>query len=217
MVLWHTEVEGQSPAEVGQLLDMNPNAVAALAYRAREGLRQAYLTEHTPRSAGTSKDCQTTTGRLGAYVRGGLTPARETKVRAHLDRCEDCQRAYLELASVNTSMPALVVFAVLGPIGGSYLAAAGGATALTAPFVAAITPIAQGGGSVAAAAAAGALGAGAGGIAASSGSGAGAAGGLGRPRRAQPLHRGRRRRGRRRPGRHRRASPRPATTPPTPP
>lgn len=42
-VLWHTEVEGRGAAEVAPLLGLAPNAVAALAYRAREGLRQAYL------------------------------------------------------------------------------------------------------------------------------------------------------------------------------
>ena len=42
-VLWHIEVEGRSTAEIGQLLGIAPNAVAALAYRAREGLREAYL------------------------------------------------------------------------------------------------------------------------------------------------------------------------------
>ncbi len=42
-VLWHTEVEGRTVAEIGPLLGLAPNAVAALAYRAREGLRQAYL------------------------------------------------------------------------------------------------------------------------------------------------------------------------------
>jgi len=42
-VLWHTEVEGRSATEVAPLLGLAPNAVAALAYRAREGLRQAYL------------------------------------------------------------------------------------------------------------------------------------------------------------------------------
>ena len=35
MVLWHTEVEGRPAAEVGPLLGLAPNAVAALAYRAR--------------------------------------------------------------------------------------------------------------------------------------------------------------------------------------
>ncbi len=41
-VLWHTEVEGLCAAEIAPLLGLAPNAVAALAYRAREGLRQAY-------------------------------------------------------------------------------------------------------------------------------------------------------------------------------
>lgn len=144
-VLWHTEVEGQSPAEVGQVLGMSPNAVSALAYRAREGLRQAYLAEHVPKDA-ASKECRLTTSRLGSYVRGGLTPARETRLRRHLDTCDDCQAAYLELASVNTSMPALVAFAVLGPVGGAYLTSASvGAVSLSAAFSAAIAPIAQDG------------------------------------------------------------------------
>ena len=46
LVLWHTEVEGQKPAEVAPLLGMSANSVSALAYRAREGLRQAFLTMH---------------------------------------------------------------------------------------------------------------------------------------------------------------------------
>ncbi|HEY0905191.1 MAG TPA: sigma-70 family RNA polymerase sigma factor, partial [Marmoricola sp.] len=47
LVLWHTEVEQQKPAEVAVLLGMSANSVSALAYRAREGLRQAYLSMHT--------------------------------------------------------------------------------------------------------------------------------------------------------------------------
>jgi RNA polymerase sigma factor (sigma-70 family) len=42
-VLWHTEIEGARPADVAPLLGLTANSVAALAYRAREGLRQAYL------------------------------------------------------------------------------------------------------------------------------------------------------------------------------
>src|SRR5262249_47257361 len=45
-VLWHTEVEETKLAEVGTLLGLTPNGVAALRYRAREGLRQAYLQLH---------------------------------------------------------------------------------------------------------------------------------------------------------------------------
>src|SRR5262249_23557416 len=45
-VLWHTEVEEAKPAEVAALLGLSPNGVSALRYRAREGLRQAYLQLH---------------------------------------------------------------------------------------------------------------------------------------------------------------------------
>jgi RNA polymerase sigma factor (sigma-70 family) len=44
-VLWHSEIEGQSPAELAPLYGLRPNSVAALAYRARAGLRAAYLDE----------------------------------------------------------------------------------------------------------------------------------------------------------------------------
>ena len=49
MVLWHLEVENQKPADIAPLLGMSANSVSALAYRAREGLRQAYLNMHSGR------------------------------------------------------------------------------------------------------------------------------------------------------------------------
>src|SRR5207247_10580581 len=45
-VLWHLEVEGDTPAEVAPMFGLSGNGVSALAMRAREGLRQAYLQEH---------------------------------------------------------------------------------------------------------------------------------------------------------------------------
>jgi RNA polymerase sigma factor (sigma-70 family) len=45
MVLWHTAIEDESPAQVATLLGMTPNGVSALAYRARQGLRKAYLAQ----------------------------------------------------------------------------------------------------------------------------------------------------------------------------
>lgn len=122
MVLWHTEVEGQSPAQVAELLGIKPNAVAALAYRAREGLRQAYLSQHAAAAPSAANECRLTNDRLASYVRGGLTAPQEARVRDHLEACEDCRAAYLELASVNTSLRGLVGFAVLGPAAAPYLA-----------------------------------------------------------------------------------------------
>jgi len=42
-VLRCVEIEGLRPAAVAQQLKLSPNTVAALAYRARQGLRQAFL------------------------------------------------------------------------------------------------------------------------------------------------------------------------------
>ena len=46
LVLWHLDVEGHKPAEVAPLRNMSANSVSALAYRAREGPRRAYLQHH---------------------------------------------------------------------------------------------------------------------------------------------------------------------------
>ncbi len=43
VVLWHTAVEDAQAAEIAPLLGLTANGVAALAYRARKGLRDAYL------------------------------------------------------------------------------------------------------------------------------------------------------------------------------
>ncbi|MGH3466292.1 MAG: RNA polymerase sigma factor, partial [Thermocrispum sp.] len=45
-VLWRTEVEGDQPAVVAPHFGLSPNATAALARRARQGLRAAYLQAH---------------------------------------------------------------------------------------------------------------------------------------------------------------------------
>ncbi|HEX5771159.1 MAG TPA: sigma-70 family RNA polymerase sigma factor, partial [Nocardioidaceae bacterium] len=66
LVLWHLEVEGQKPADIAPLLGMSANSVSALAYRAREGLRQAFLTMHLADSP--TEDCRWVNEHLGAYV-----------------------------------------------------------------------------------------------------------------------------------------------------
>lgn len=42
-VLWLCVVEGRTHSEIAELMGITPNAVAALAFRARAGLRRAYL------------------------------------------------------------------------------------------------------------------------------------------------------------------------------
>ena len=101
-VLWLTEVEGLSPAEVSRRIGIKPNAVAALAYRARKGLREAYLQAHLKAEA--SEECRATVSRLGNYVRGDLAEKERLAVQAHLDACAKCRCRRDELTDVNATL-----------------------------------------------------------------------------------------------------------------
>jgi RNA polymerase sigma factor (sigma-70 family) len=129
-VLWHTEIEGQSPAEVAPLLGLTANGVSALAYRAREGLKQAYLQVHLAETR--SERCRATVDRLGAWTRGGLSKRETTQVEAHLDECTNCRALAAELADVNGALRGIIAPLVLGVGATGYLAAAGAGTAKAA-------------------------------------------------------------------------------------
>jgi RNA polymerase sigma factor (sigma-70 family) len=120
LVLWHLEVEGQKPAEIAPLLGLGANSVSALAYRAREGLRQAYLQMHLADGAG--EQCRWTSEHLGAYARDGLSTRDSAKVRQHLDECPRCSGLYLELAEINSNLAALLAPALLGSAATAYVA-----------------------------------------------------------------------------------------------
>jgi RNA polymerase sigma factor (sigma-70 family) len=119
-VLWHTEIEGAKPADVAPLLGLTANGVAALAYRAREGLRQAYLQMHL--SGVARQECRPVAAKLGAYVRGGLSARESQAVADHLDQCADCRAVYAELADVNVALRGVVAPIFLGPLAAAYLA-----------------------------------------------------------------------------------------------
>jgi RNA polymerase sigma factor (sigma-70 family) len=120
-VLWHTEVEGESPAQVAPMLGLTPNGVSALAYRAREGLRQAYLQVHLQDAPGES--CRSTVERLGAWARQGLCRRDKLQVEAHLAGCARCRQLGEEVADINHGLLGVVAVLVVGaPWVGGYLA-----------------------------------------------------------------------------------------------
>jgi RNA polymerase sigma factor (sigma-70 family) len=123
LVLWHTEVEGESPAKVAPLLNLTPNAVAALAYRARERLRQAYLQEHLVDSTGD--DCGSVIEKLGTHVRSGLSNRESGRVRAHLSDCSRCRGLYADLREVNSGLRGVLAPVILGGSAAAYVATAG--------------------------------------------------------------------------------------------
>ncbi len=135
LVLWHLEVEGQKPAEVAPLLGMSPNSVSALAYRAREGLRQAYLQMHSADIG--DAECQWVHDKMGAYVRKGLSRRDATKVEEHLRTCRKCTALFVELTEVNSSMASVIGPVVLGSASMAYLGSAGSTGALGG-FIAAL-------------------------------------------------------------------------------
>jgi RNA polymerase sigma factor (sigma-70 family) len=130
VVLWHTEIEGESPAAIAPMLGMTPNGVAALAYRAREGLRQAYLRLHLP--AADHQDCRAASEKLAGWVRRSISAPQRRKVAAHLDRCARCREVAAGLEQVNGELRGLLAPLVLGtPLAAGYLTGSALATAST--------------------------------------------------------------------------------------
>ena len=127
LVLWHLEVEGQKPADIAPLLGMSANSVSALAYRAREGLRQAFLTMHLSDISET--ECRWVNEHLGAFVRQGLAKRDAGKVQGHLDGCRRCTAMYLELTEVNSNLAGIIAPLLLGAAATGYLASSGAGAA----------------------------------------------------------------------------------------
>ncbi len=120
--LWYLEIEGQSLVQVAPLFGLTRNAMAALAFRAREGLRQAYLQAHLADPAITGR-CRATAERLGAWTRDGLSRRDRVQVQAHLDHCVRCRELAADLADVNSGLRVVAIL-VLGTAASGYLGAA---------------------------------------------------------------------------------------------
>ncbi|WP_067508442.1 sigma-70 family RNA polymerase sigma factor [Actinoplanes sp. TFC3] len=98
-VLWRTEVEGASPAEVAPQLGLTPNAVAVLAHRAREGLRRLYLQQHV--AVADPPECRWAGERLGGRVRGRLAQRDSVRLENHLRWCAECRARLAEITEVH--------------------------------------------------------------------------------------------------------------------
>jgi RNA polymerase sigma factor (sigma-70 family) len=160
-VLWYTEVEGMDPHEVAPLLGMSANGVAALSYRAREGLRKAWLQAHI-NDATAAGECQWAIARIGDYARRGLSARDSERMDAHLESCAKCSIISEEVDEVGSRLAMVMVPILLGGIaGGTFLASTGQASSALAASSAAIPalPEAVTAGTAAAAGAAGAAGA----------------------------------------------------------
>jgi len=104
LVLWRTEVEGRSHAEVADQIHATPAAVAALAMRARRELARQYLHRHVTETAHLAADCAAAQADLAAVVRDAAGARRRNEVEDHLATCPECQDARQGLERVNARL-----------------------------------------------------------------------------------------------------------------
>lgn len=116
-VLWYTEVEGMNPRDIAPILGMSANSVSALAYRAKEGLRQAWIQAHLSSTA-LEHEHRWTIERLGQYMRKKIAKREREKVEAHLDECDSCSRAAAEARRVEAVLP-WALLPLIGSVGAS--------------------------------------------------------------------------------------------------
>lgn len=130
-VLWHTAVEGDDHRVVGELLGLKPNAVAALSFRAREGLRRAYIDAHVAASEVT--ECRDARRLVPGHVLGKLTAREQERLDTHLAGCPGCSGVVKEVESVNGRPGTALLPAIVGPaLALGYVAEGGGSATVAA-------------------------------------------------------------------------------------
>lgn len=131
-VLWATAVEEVTIAALANRWNMTANGVSQLASRAREGLRQGYLTEHL--GAVQERACREVAPFMGAAVRGRAGRRHQQQLAAHLRGCERCGQAYAGLGALNNHLGELLVPAAVAGAGAALTRVLPAARAVTRGF-----------------------------------------------------------------------------------
>lgn len=136
--LWYSEVERMTVQQIAPLLGMKTNAVSALTFRAREGLRQAWIQAHIS-SVPADSDCRWSIDRLGSHTRGALGPREQRRLDGHLGQCERCSIIASEAHEVGSRL-ALILLPIAAGIGGAAAYTTWSQTHGAASLLAALTP-----------------------------------------------------------------------------
>ncbi|GAA4168415.1 sigma-70 family RNA polymerase sigma factor [Gryllotalpicola koreensis] len=112
-VLWYTEAEQLPPREVAAMIGIKPNAVSALAKRAKEGLRHAWVQAHIE-TVPAESECRWSIDRLAASTRKSLPAREQERLDAHLDECDRCPLAAAEMTEASHRLGALILIGFLG-------------------------------------------------------------------------------------------------------
>lgn len=111
-VLWRSDVQGETPAGLAATFETTPDAAAALAHRAREGLRRAYLGLHV--ACAGAEDCKAIGPRVSALARGVLDADDRHSVEEHLAGCAACRDRYEEMLLLASDLPGVLTGALIG-------------------------------------------------------------------------------------------------------
>lgn len=104
-VLYLLEVEELPSSVVAARLGMTDQAAWSMAFRAREGLRAAYLQQYVE-SAGS--ECANDAELLAEYVRGGLRKRKRAQVHQHVEQCPACDEQVSRLTRINQGLKAWI-------------------------------------------------------------------------------------------------------------
>ncbi|CAN7501554.1 sigma-70 family RNA polymerase sigma factor [Terrabacter sp. LjRoot27] len=129
-LLWRLVVHEEKPHQIAPGLGTTPNGVASRSKRARERLRQTFLSELVA-NAGDA-ECRAVRRQLGGYVRDSLPVRARERVDEHLDGCARCRAAVLDVVDVDAAIrlrvaPVLLpgAFAVASGVGAAGAVGAG--------------------------------------------------------------------------------------------
>lgn len=118
VALWHTAVEGESPAGIAPLLGLSPAAVNTLVQRARDGLRRVYL--QADLDDDVPRECHETRDLLAEEARGRLSRKDRAALDEHIDACGRCRAVARDVEEIDASLTELVGGAVLGAFAPAY-------------------------------------------------------------------------------------------------
>lgn len=114
-LLWYLEVEGMKPRELAPLMGMTSNAVSALAARARDSFRRAWLEAHI-HDPSRSEDCRWFCERVVARQGRTVGDGDAERFREHMNSCGGCRIVAAEIDTVSQRLRSILPAALLGGV-----------------------------------------------------------------------------------------------------
>lgn len=121
-LLWYLEVEGMKPREIAPLMGLTPNAVSALALRARDGFRHAWL-DALIADPSRPEECRWACGRLVRRTRRPVSRHERPRLEDHLEGCAGCTIISRDIDTASSKLRAVLLPLVLGSAGAAAYAA----------------------------------------------------------------------------------------------